>query len=135
MNEPNYVADVKDFHLAAGHPIGTVPRLLESDRATLRIKLVVEEAKEFVAAVKTGDLVEMADACADLIYVTIGAAIEAGIPLAEVWKEVQRTNMLKTTGPKRSDGKTLKPSGWQPPDIGRILLQHSWVPIATKGDE
>lgn len=73
-----------------------------------------------------GDMEEIADGLADLIYVAVGAALEFGIPLDRVWAEVQRSNMAKVdaeTGRvrKRADGKVLKPDGWTPPDIKSAL--------------
>lgn len=119
----DWYSDVRDFHLAADHPVLTVPTPLPSARAELRKKLLTEEVEEFCEAVDASDIVETADAIADILYVAIGAAIEAGIDLHAVWDEVQRTNMAKTHGPKRPDGKTMKPPGWTPPDIAGILAR------------
>lgn len=67
------------------------------------------------------DLEKLSDGLADLIYVTVGTALEFGIPLDRVWAEVQRANMQKASGPRRADGKVLKPPGWVPPDIHGAL--------------
>lgn len=111
---------VREFHLACGLPIGDerAPHMINGK---LRIKLLKEELREFCRAVRKGDLVEAADALADMRYLIDGAAVEWGIDLEPVFDEVHRTNMLKTTGPKRRDGKQLKPEGWQPPDIEGVL--------------
>jgi predicted HAD superfamily Cof-like phosphohydrolase len=61
----------------------------------LRARLVVGETAEFVEALAAGDLVETADAIADLVYVTVGAAIAFGIDLPAVFDEVHRSNMAK----------------------------------------
>lgn len=90
-------------------------------RLEMRMGLIYEETKEIEKAIEDGDIEAFADGLADLIYVTLGLAIEAGIDLPIVWKEVQKANMKKASGPKREDGKQLKPEGWEPPDIGYVL--------------
>lgn len=120
------LADVRGFHAAMDVPAPNVPCIPSSDRVELRLRLINEEVDELHVAVSDGDIVEVADALADIIYVAIGMAIEFGIPLDRVWDEVQRTNMAKvdpTTGKvhRRADGKVLKPDGWTPPDIAAAI--------------
>jgi predicted HAD superfamily Cof-like phosphohydrolase len=65
------------------------------------------------------DIVEIADALADIIYIACGTAVSYGIPLNRVFDEVHRSNMAKLVDGKvirRADGKILKPDGWTPPD-------------------
>lgn len=64
---------------------------------------------------------EVIDGLCDLVYVTLGTAVEAGINLNPFFREVHRSNMLKIGGPVRADGKALKPEGWEPPRIDLIL--------------
>lgn len=119
--------DVTDFHVAMGIPIATRPALVTADRAKLRKELIDEEcSRELMKAIDRGDLVGIADGIVDSIYVLIGTALEYGIPLPEAWAEVQRANMAKRGGPVREDGKQLKPHGWAPPDIERVLKRASW---------
>ena len=73
-------------------------------------------------AMGQGDLVEIADGLADLIYVLIGTSIAYGIDLEPIWDEVHKTNMAKVGGGVRGDGKILKPEGWEPPEIERLLV-------------
>lgn len=87
---------VEEFHETFGLPVrrekaevGTV------EERELRVRLIAEEATEFVEACDREDLIEMADALADLLYVTYGAAIQFGIPLDSVVEEVHRSNMTK----------------------------------------
>lgn len=116
--------DVAEFHLATDTPVVHKPALPSQDRGELRIRLIDEEVnKELLPLLhsRSSDLVAVADALADSIYVLIGTALEYGIPLHHVWTIVQRTNMAKvdpTTGKviKRTDGKILKPEGWTPPE-------------------
>ena len=105
---------VEEFHRKFGHVIGKTPAI---SRPELRVKLIKEEAKETCDAIERGDLVEAVDGLCDLLYVTLGAAVEFGIDIEPIFDEVHRTNMLKEGGGTRSDGKTLKPPGWVAPDI------------------
>jgi predicted HAD superfamily Cof-like phosphohydrolase len=90
----------------------------------LRKKLLIEEVNEYYNAEYADDLVEIADALADIIYIACGTAVSYGIPLDRVFTEVHRSNMAKLVDGKvlrRSDGKIQKPEGWTPPDIETIL--------------
>lgn len=96
----------------------------------LRLRLLEEEFNEFKKAHEEHDKVEMADALADLIYIAVGTANVMNIPLDKVWAEVQRSNMAKVdpkTGKvrKREDGKVLKPEGWTPPQIEKVIAEHN----------
>lgn len=123
----NILSHVAAFHTACDVPILSVPAVPPEDRVRLRVSLVDEEVnKELLPAMRSGNLVEIADAMADAIYVIAGSALEYGIPLYDVWAAVQTANMAKVdpaTGRvrKREDGKVLKPEGWTPPDVEGIL--------------
>ena len=67
------------------------------------------------------DLLETIDGLCDLIYVICGTAVAAGVDLDPHYAEVQKANMMKLLGPKRADGKQLKPEGWKPPDHAAVL--------------
>jgi predicted HAD superfamily Cof-like phosphohydrolase len=95
-------------------------------QANLYLKLIEEEYKELQYAFGNRDMVEIADACADLKWVIEGLEHTLKIPQQAVWDEVARSNLAKidsVTGKviKREDGKVLKPDGWTPPDIASIL--------------
>ena len=94
-------------------------------QAELYVDLVVEEFKELMAAYGNRDKVEIADACADLKWVIEGLEITLNLPQQEVWDEVARSNLGKISDSgkvlKREDGKVLKPEGWTPPNIKKIL--------------
>lgn len=66
-------------------------------------------------------LAPLAHELADLLYVTYGALDQLGIDADAVFAEVHRANLSKASGPKRADGKQLKPEGWQPADVRRVL--------------
>ncbi len=119
------IDDVKEFHRAFGHPILETPQIPSRDRMALRLNLIDEEVCELDEANGNRDIVEVADAIGDLIYVVIGMALEYGIPLQEVWDEIQRSNMSKLGEDGlpiiREDGKIMKGPNYFPPDIRRIL--------------
>lgn len=120
------ISDVRAFHVATDTPILDAPTVPVIERRLLRDRLLREEFNEFAQANDRGDIIEVADALADVIYVAVGTALEYGIPLDRVWTEVQRTNMAKidpVTGKvrRRDDGKILKPEGWTAPDVAGAL--------------
>lgn len=125
----NWYKDVKDFHIAFGQRVGQQPNFPEDiSERELRIDLLSEEFNEYLNAEETLDIVGIADALADIIYIACGTAVSYGIPLDEVFAEVHRSNMAKLVDGKpiyRADGKVLKPEGWKPPDIKSILDRKS----------
>jgi predicted HAD superfamily Cof-like phosphohydrolase len=118
-----WIEAVKEFHRKFGIPVLARPQFPEWNRSLLRDKLISEEVSETRHAMLHGHLVEYADGLADVIYVCIGAALEHGIDLDPIFAEVHRTNMAKEGGATRADGKLLKPVGWHPPDIARLLSE------------
>jgi len=116
--------DVRAFQRAFGQRVGEKPELPDKNERKLRMKLLAEEYTELVMAENNDDLIEIADALADIIYIACGTAVSYGIPLDDVFEEVHASNMAKLVDGKvirRADGKVQKPEGWQPPDIKRIL--------------
>lgn len=113
--------DLMKFSRAVNAHIGTIPAVPPLEVYKLRDKLITEEIDETLNAMAMNDLPEIADGIADAIYVLIGTAVAYGIDLPTVWNAVQEANMAKVGGPKRIDGKAIKPPGWQPPDIAGIL--------------
>lgn len=121
-------AQVTDFHRACGLKSGegvrelpTPPSQWDPAQVQLRLGLIAEEANEIMEGASKGDIVAVVDGLCDLLYVTYGFAVGFGIDLESFFDEVHRTNMLKCSGPKREDGKQLKPEGWQPPRIAAML--------------
>jgi len=112
---------VREFHEAMGTlPASRTPVSLPQYNGELRCALIEEEAQEFRHAWRTRDRLEMIDALCDLLYVTVGAAVEMGVELAPFFDEVHASNLRKAGGPVRADGKHLKPPGWTPPDLQRV---------------
>lgn len=144
----DYKSMVRQFHEAFGETQPERPTLLSDEEAAMRCQLLVEEVKEFIAAmgcaIWTGgvrgivvestagrmnetepNLVAAAHELADILYIAFGTAVKMGLPMAEVFAEVHAANMRKVEGPglpkRRPDGKILKPEGWQPADVAKIL--------------
>lgn len=120
----NSFTDVKEFMVACDQ---TETGL--GEQAKLYLKLIEEEFYELTDAFRNKDIVEIADACADLKWVIEGLEHTLNIPQQEVWNEVARSNLGKISAGgkvlKRLDGKVLKPDGWTPPDIKSILEKHN----------
>jgi len=120
----SFYTDVRDFHQAFGQRIGEKPEFPDREERILRRKLITEEFNELTDAEYANDLVEVADALADIIYIACGTAVSYGIPLDDVFAEVHRSNMAKLVDGKvirREDGKIQKPEGWTAPDIKSVL--------------
>ena len=117
-----------DFHRTFGAHIETVPTAnLPEDVITLRIKLLTEELCEYREAARDGNLLEVADALTDLLYVLLGSIVSHGLHdyAEELFDEVHRSNMSKLTqGGRpvlRDDGKVLPSVGFSPPNLITIL--------------
>ncbi|MET0863772.1 MAG: nucleotide pyrophosphohydrolase [Nakamurella sp.] len=117
-----------EFHLAYGLPVRQVPTAaVGADQVELRLALIEEEVGELAAAARADDLVGVADALADIIYVAYGTAHVYGIDLDAVLDEVHASNMTKLGADgrpiRRADGKVLKGPSYVPPDIAAVLAQ------------
>lgn len=117
---------VARFHQAFNLPYATRPDAGIPDvLARLRVDLLVEEVGEFADATAQRDLVGIADALADIVYVAYGAAVTYGINLDAALHEVHRSNMSKLDEDGkpvyREDGKVLKSARYTPPDIRGVL--------------
>jgi predicted HAD superfamily Cof-like phosphohydrolase len=112
---------VRAFHEKHGHPTRNIPgfETCSAELRLLRVRLIMEEAAEAVQAIHEKDIVETADALADLLYVVYGAALAFGIPLDSVVAEVHRSNMTKPS--LNVHGKGGKGDGYTPPDIRKAL--------------
>ena len=97
---------------------------VQFDRKSLDLALGLIIAKAPIRV----SLPEFADACADLDYVVEGTRLEFGIDGRPIADAVQAANMAKANGPRRADGKILKPEGWKPPDIAAELVKQGWTP-------
>jgi predicted HAD superfamily Cof-like phosphohydrolase len=123
----HYMAALKEFHEAIDQGPRDQGSLAEDDGETieLRIKLLAEGAAELFDALRSRVPEDAAKELADLLYVAFGTAERFGIPIGPVFMEVHRSNMTKIPADGepvlREDGKVLKPDGYQPARVGRIL--------------
>ena len=113
---------VRDFHQAFNIQVNNRPTLnVDQNVPILRCNLIQEELDEFKEAMQNNDLVEIADALGDLLYVVLGAAVTYGIDMQPVFAEIHKSNMTKVGGKQREDGKWLKPDTYIKPDLATIL--------------
>lgn len=137
---------VRQFHETYGLPIVSDGPNVDRDRIHMRLALIAEEFAELIGAAygpnareiteaafiearesddSTRDTVEVADALGDLIYVIYGMALEMGIPLADVLREIQASNLSKLDADGnpiyRQDGKVMKGPNFFSPNIKKVL--------------
>lgn len=121
---------VRAFHDAfrignASAPVGDIG----GKDALLRYTLMREENEEYLEAAQRGDLVEVADALGDMLYILCGTILKHGLQdrIAAVFEEIQRSNMSKLDANGqpiyREDGKVLKSELYFRPDIAGVLAQ------------
>jgi predicted HAD superfamily Cof-like phosphohydrolase len=116
---------VRDFMNAFEQEVKTKTEMPDKQTQVLRYALIAEELNEFVDAMKKEDLVEVADALTDLLYVVYGAGHAFGIDLDKCFAEVQRSNMSKLGEDGkpiyRDDGKVMKGSNFSEPELKECL--------------
>ncbi len=119
---------VEKFHNAFGIENNYKPTSTLSDsECDLRHRLMSEENEEYLEAAKNGDLVEIADALGDQLYILCGTILKHGLQdkIIDVFKEIQRSNMSKLDSDGkpiyREDGKVMKSELYFKPDIKSIL--------------
>jgi predicted HAD superfamily Cof-like phosphohydrolase len=120
-------AAVRAFHGRYGVAAPEAPTLPPPETARMRLRLIREETEELAEALEEGDLVAVADAIADLLYVTVGTAVTCGIDLRPVFAEVHRSNMTKD--PRAglgADGKIVKGPTFEPPELEPLLRAQGW---------
>lgn len=124
----NKINAVHEFHSAFGLGIKETPTAdLGEAKNLLRYKLMREENEEYLEAANNNDLIEVADALGDMLYILCGTIIEHGFQykIDEVFDEIQRSNMSKLGADGkpiyREDGKVLKGPNYFKPKIEEIL--------------
>lgn len=121
------IEKVKEFHESFLVGNETAPTLISEKDYTLRFNLIKEENEEYLEACKKNDLVEIADALGDQLYILCGTLLKHGLQhkITEVFDEIHRSNMSKLDDNKkpifREDGKVLKSSNYFRPNIRSIL--------------
>jgi len=122
MNIKEAQQKVKDFHLATGCYVGSIPHLPKQSVLELRRTLAAEELFEQVEAEGRGDLGKAIDALGDRLYVLLGDCVAYGIDIEPIFNEIHRSNMTKTIdGNFREDGKYLKGPSYEPPNLRPLI--------------
>ena len=119
---------VKKFHESFKLDFLEIPKAnLGKSKNTLRFNLMREENEEYLEAANKNDLIEVADALGDMLYILCGTIIEHGLQykIDEIFDEIQRSNMSKLDNNGnpifREDGKVLKGPNYFRPNIKKIL--------------
>ena len=129
----NLITKQAEFQKTFGRPSKDKPVLISPEDAVFRYHLIGEEAQEYLeAAVLQKDVVEVADALGDLLYVVFGTINEHGMQhlITDVFNEIHRSNMSKLFTAddgtlyfkNNENGKTIKPPTYSPPDLTSILF-------------
>jgi predicted HAD superfamily Cof-like phosphohydrolase len=122
------ISSVEEFHTAFGIDNNYEPTAdLPAEVNQLRYKLMREENEEYLEAASNADIVEIADALGDQLYILCGTILKHGLQdkIGEVFREIQRSNMSKLGADGkpiyREDGKVLKGENYFRPNIKAIL--------------
>ncbi len=119
----SYQKDVEKFMLAGEQSINKALDL-ENDQSRLYMNLITEEYKETLSAYEDGDMIEVADGLADMVWVIMGMCNSCGINFDSVWEEVRASNMSKFIDGKsikNEHGKIMKPATYFKPNIKKAL--------------
>ena len=116
---------VKAFMNTYGQDVNDKASFPKDAIVQLRVDLIEEELNELKEAIKNNDIVEVADALTDILYVTYGAGHSFGVDLDKCFDEVQRSNMSKLGedgNPIYNDsGKVMKGPNYSAPDLKKII--------------
>jgi len=118
---------VATFMKIFGQEVKTKPSFSSDKINKLRIDLIKEELEELTEAMQKKDLLEVADALTDILYVTYGAGHAFGINLDECFNEVQKSNMSKLGNDGKpiydQSGKVMKGPDYFKPNLKKILFK------------
>jgi len=124
----NKLSAVEEFHNAFGLGVSEIMQAdLGEAKNMLRFNLMDEENKEYLEAAANNDMIEVADALGDMLYILCGTILEHGMQykIEDVFNEIQRSNMSKLGADGkpiyREDGKVLKGPNYFKPNIQDIL--------------
>jgi predicted HAD superfamily Cof-like phosphohydrolase len=124
---------VKQFMTTFNQEVKPVPKIAKLSTITLRLALIEEELGELREALINDDIVETADALADILYVVYGAAAAFGIDIDEVFEEVHDSNMSKLDNdglPIYDEmGKVMKGSTYFHPNIAQLMIKQGAVSV------
>jgi len=116
---------VGTFMKTFGQEVKDKPAFSSDKINKLRIDLIKEELEELIEAMKNNDLLEVADALTDILYVTYGAGHSFGIDLDKCFEEVQNSNMSKLDDNGKpiynESGKVMKGPNYFKPDLSKFV--------------
>ena len=116
---------VKKFMTTFGQEVKTNPSFASDKINLLRYELIKEELNEFKVALENNNLLEVADALTDILYVTYGAGHAFGIDLDKCFEEVQNSNMSKLDKNGKpiynNMGKVMKGENYFKPDLSKFI--------------
>jgi predicted HAD superfamily Cof-like phosphohydrolase len=126
---------VKEFHDSFQIKNGKNNEILSTKEALLRFKLMEEENLEYIEACEKKDIVQIADALGDMLYILCGTILKHGLDnsMEDVFLEIQKSNMSKLDknnkpiindgiiDPSKPKGKVLKGENYKPPNLSQFL--------------
>jgi predicted HAD superfamily Cof-like phosphohydrolase len=121
------ISSVEEFHNVFKIGNASEIKLIDERDYMLRYNLIKEENEEYLDACKNNDIVEIADALGDQLYILFGTILKHGLQhkIEEVYDEIHRSNMSKLDDNGepifREDGKIMKSTRYFKPDIKKIL--------------
>jgi len=125
MSDMSNFNKVKTFMDTYGQEVKNTPEFPDSKIVQLRIDLIQEELNELKEAINNNDIIEVADALTDILYVTYGAGHSFGVDLDSCFNEVQNSNMSKLGDDGKpiynESGKVMKGPNYFKPNIKRII--------------
>ena len=125
MSDMSNFNKVKAFMNTYGQDVKENASFPDDTVVKLRVDLIEEELNELKEAIKNNDLVEVADALTDILYVTYGAGHSFGVDLDKCFDEVQRSNMSKLGEDGNpiynESGKVMKGPNYSAPDLKKII--------------
>jgi predicted HAD superfamily Cof-like phosphohydrolase len=120
---------LKEFNRSFEISYLDAPFNLNNQQVELRYNLMKEELDEYKDAALKGDIVEVADALGDKLYILLGTILAHGMQdiILDVFNEIHRSNMTKLTEDgkvlRREDGKIIKSDRYQSPNLAPIVLK------------
>ena len=128
MSIQHEISSVETFHKAFHLTVNEQPTADLGDQIhLLRFNLMKEENEEYLEATKNGDLVEIADALGDMLYILCGTIVSHGLQdkMQSVFNEIQQSNMSKLGEDGkpiyREDGKVLKGPNYFKPNLEQFF--------------
>ena len=125
MSDMSNFNKVKTFMNTYGQEVKNTPEFPDTKIVQLRIDLIQEELNELKEAINNNDIIEVADALTDILYVTYGAGHSFGVDLDSCFNEVQNSNMSKLGDDGKpiynESGKVMKGPNYFKPNIKKII--------------